>query len=298
MSESAWILVVAALVSTSCALCGVFLVLRRLAMLGDAISHTVLFGIVVTFLATGSRAAIPMLIGATLVGLLTAFLTTLLTRQGRLQEDASIGVVFTWLFASAVILVSLFADHVELDQECVLYGELALVPFDVLTIGGTSWGPRAFWMLLPVTLLNLVFVALTWRRLSLVAFDPTLASLLGVQVALWHYQLMGLVSLTIVASFESVGAILVVALLVLPAASAYLFARSVPQMLLLAVLFGLVATLAGYWFATVIDGSIAAAIATAGTVLFLLAFGASLVRHRSARRSAQRLLGEHPAVSG
>ncbi len=270
MSHSIWIILVGSLAAAACALVGTFLVLRKQAMMGDAISHSVLPGIVLAFLITGSRAPIPMLIGAGALGLLTAFLTGALERYGRLQPDASIGVTFTWLFAVGVIMVSAFAGHVDLDAECVLYGEIAASPWDIWLIGETSMGPRAVWILGTITLANLLFVTLGFKQLKLCSFDPGLASAVGMNVSLWHYLLMGFVSITTVGAFESVGAILVVAMLIVPPNTAYLLTDRLWKMIALSVVFGVLSAIGGYWLAATIDGSIAGAIAVMSGILFLI----------------------------
>src|SRR3989338_7775031 len=238
MTASFWIIMTGILASASCGMLGSFLVLRRMSMLGDAISHAVLPGIALAFLISNSRHPIPMLLGAAACGLLTAFVTELLHRTVRLQQDASIGVTFTWLFAVGVILISLFAGQVDLDQECVLYGEIAYVPWDLWIVNGISYGPRAVWILGGVFLVDLLFVWLCYKELKLTAFDPELAESLGISPRLFHYLLMAAVSLTTVAAFESVGAILVVAMLIAPAATAYLLTDRLSWMLLLAVVVG------------------------------------------------------------
>jgi len=271
MTDNLWIMIIGVLVASACSLVGCFLVLRRLAMLGDAISHAVLPGIVIAFLITGSRNTIPMLLGAGALGLLTAFLTDALTRWGRLQEDASIGVTFTWLFAIGVILVTQFTGQVDLDVECVLYGEIAFAPFDTWIVGDLNLGPRAAWILGTVTLINLAFVLLGYKQLKLCAFDAALATSLGINVALWHYLLMGLVSLTTVASFESVGAILVVAMLVVPPNTAYLLTDRLSWMIVWSVVAGALSAIGGFWLAWWLDGSIAGAMSVVAGGLFILA---------------------------
>ncbi|WP_019895260.1 metal ABC transporter permease [Hydrogenovibrio halophilus] len=265
-----WILATASLVGVSTALVGVLLILRRMSLLGDAISHSVLLGIVLAYLISGSRSVIAMMIGATLIGLMTAWLSNSLHRLGKLQTDASIGIIFTWFFAMGVILISVYAGQVDLDQDCVLYGEITMVPFDMVIMGEKMLGPRALWLIGGVTLLNLLVVVVAFERFRLVSYHPLLALTLGVNVTFWHYLLMTLVSLTTVASFEAVGAILVVALLVIPASSAYLWARSLKQMMWAAVGYAQSAVLLGYALAAWLDLAIAAAIATLTGLQLLL----------------------------
>ena len=268
-----YIILTASLVSASCALLGCFLVLRRMAMVGDAISHAVLPGIVLAFLLSGSRDSLTMLAGAAVVGLFTTFLIEFFHRKARLQTDAAIGVTFTWLFAIGVILISVFAGKVDLDQDCVLYGEIAYVPLDLVDLfNGSVTAPRSLLVSAAVLVAVVLFIVAGYRQLFLTTFDPAFAGVLGVATATWHYLIMGAVSVTTVASFESVGAILVVALLVVPAATAYLLTDRFSTMLLVATACGTLASIAGYYLAAAIDGSIAGAIATMCGVLFLAAF--------------------------
>lgn len=273
MTNYDWqILITAGLVSASCALLGCFLVLRKMAMVGDAISHAVLPGIVIAFFLSGSRDSVPMLIGAGVVGLATTFLVEYFHRKARLQSDAAIGITFTTLFAVGVLLISVFAGKVDLDQDCVLYGELAYVPLDVIfSANGDVLAPKALLVSGGVLLLVVVFIVLGYRQLVVTTFDPAFAAATGLATGLWHYLLMGAVSVTTVAAFESVGAILVVALLVAPAATAYLLTNNLKIMLSLSVLTGWIASAGGYGLAVAMDGSIAGAIATLCGILFAAA---------------------------
>ncbi|MER2998244.1 metal ABC transporter permease [Pontibacter populi] len=268
-----WIILTGSLVATCCSLLGCYLILRRMAMVGDAISHAVLPGIVIAFLFTGSRDSIPMIIGAGLLGVLTTFLIEFFHRYARVQADASIGITFTWLFAIGIILISVFAGQVDLDQDCVLYGEIAYVPLDLwLTEDGLSYGPQTIWTLGFVTILIIAFITFGYKELFLTAFDPGYAAVIGISTTLWYYLLMTAVSLTTVASFESVGAILVVAFLVGPPATAYLLTDNFKTMLIFSVIIGIVASIVGYYLAYWLDGSIAGAIATVTGIQFTLAF--------------------------
>jgi manganese/zinc/iron transport system permease protein len=267
-----YIILTASLVASSCALLGCFLILRKMAMVGDAISHAVLPGIVIAFLVSGSRDSMTMLAGAAIIGVFTTFLIVFFHKKAKLQTDASIGVTFTWLFAVGVILISVFAGKVDLDQECVLYGEIAYVPLDtVITPDGQSIGPRALYIMSSVLIVLIIFIATGYKELFLTTFDPAYASAIGISTTLWHYLLMGAVSFTTVASFESVGAILVVALMIAPAATAYLITDNFKLMLGVACLFGIISSVTGYYFAVWVDGSIAGAIAMMSGVLFGLA---------------------------
>jgi manganese/zinc/iron transport system permease protein len=268
-----WIILTASLVASCCALLGCFLILRKMAMVGDAISHAVLPGIVIAFLLSGSRDSITMLAGAGTLGIFTTFLIEFFSKKVKLQTDAAIGVTFTWLFAIGVVLISLYAGKVDLDQDCVLYGEIAYVPLDmVVTSSGVVVAPKAVIVTSAVLGVILLIIGLFYKELLITSFDGGFAGTIGMSAGLWHYVLMALVSTTTVASFESVGAILVVALLTVPAATAYLLTDDFKKMLLIACGTGIIASIAGYWLAVVMDGSIAASIATFCGIIFTLAF--------------------------
>ncbi len=291
-----WIILTACLASSACALVGSFLVLRKQAMLGDAISHAVLPGIAIAFLLTASRNTFPMLIGAGAFGLLTVYLTEKLQRRGRLMNDASMGIVFTTLFAIGVIIVTVFAGQVDLDQECILYGEIAYVPWDIWIFNGMNMGPRPVWILGFVLLLNIAFVTGCYKELKIYAFDRQLAVSMGIPVLFVHYGLMGTVSFSTIAAFESVGAILVVALIVVPPATAYLLSQRLSLMLVLSVVFGIMSSVSGYYLALWTNSSIAGAIAVMTGVFFMLALffnpadGVIVRRFRGRSESSKQML--------
>lgn len=240
-----------------------------MAMVGDAISHAVLPGIVMAYLMTGSRDSVWMIVGAGLLGIFTTFLIEFFHKRARVQTDAAIGVTFTWLFALGIILISVFARQIDLDQDCVLYGEIAYVPLDLwITESGTNFGPVALHLSVIVLLINVLFVRIGFKQLYLTTFDPAFATTVGISVGLWNYLLMGAVSMTTVASFESVGAILVVALLVAPPATAYLLTDCFRKMFAITCVLAIIISIAGYYLAVLLDGSIAGAIVTVAGVCF------------------------------
>ena len=283
MSTDFWIIITGMLTGMACGLVGSFLVLRRMAMLGDAISHAVLPGIALAFLLTHSRQSMIMLIGAAAVGILTAFVVEMLHKKGRQQTDVSIGVTFTALFAVGVILISLFGRYVDLDQDCVLFGEIAFVPWDTWIMNGIDLGPRAVWSLGVTLLVNLLFILLFYKELKLTTFDPVLARSMGIPTNLIHYGLMGCVALSAVAAFESVGAILVVAMLVVPAAAAYLMTERLAVMLWLSAIIGGVSAIVGFYVAAPLDASIAGMMAAIAGIVFALAFAYRVLRQRYRR---------------
>ncbi|PLS17977.1 iron ABC transporter [Bacillus sp. M6-12] len=265
-----WIILIGILVAWSCSILGCFLVLRKMSMIGDAISHSVLPGIALAFLVSGTRDSFVMMMGAAAIGLVTVFLIQMFTNSG-VQSDASIGVVFTALFAVGVVLVSTFTRQVDLDLDCVLYGEIAYAPWDTFMINGYNLGPRAVWGIGSSFLLNVLAVGLFYKQFKICSFDPALAAALGIPVALFHYLLMGLVSISTVASFESVGAILVVGMIIVPAATAYLLTESLGKMIGISMGVGAVSSIAGYYIAYLLDASIAGSmISVAGGIFFLV----------------------------
>jgi manganese/zinc/iron transport system permease protein len=286
--DAFYIILTAFLFSASCGILGIYLVLRRMAMVGDAISHAVLPGIVIAFLVSESRDSLPMILGAALLGVFTTFMIDFFHQRARLQTDAAIGVSFTSLFALGIILISVYAGQVDLDQECVLYGEIAYVPIDLwITESGQSLGPRAPYIAGIILVINLLFVGLGYKELQISTFDPAFAASIGISVSLWNYLLMGAVSMTTVAAFDSVGAILVVALLVGPPAIAYLLTEKFTHLLFGVIVISLIISVLGYYLAVALDGSIAGAIVSVAGALFGLAYLVTLARKRKARKEVR-----------
>jgi manganese/zinc/iron transport system permease protein len=272
-----WPIVVGILCAVSAALLGNFLVLRRMSMLGDAITHAVLPGIASAFLISHSRSSLPMFTGAILVGILTAVFTEWIRRVGRVDEGASMGVVFTSLFALGLVLLVQATDHVDLDPDCVLFGAIESTAEDTVLFLGSEV-PRAAVILGFVTLLNLSFVVLFFKELKISSFDPALATTMGFSARLMHYLLMVLVSLTAVASFESVGSVLVVAMFVVPAAAAYMLTDRLAWMIVLSVVIGAASAVLGHGSAVIIprwfgfsSTTTASMMAVSTGTLFLLA---------------------------
>ena len=296
MSPQVEIQLIAAATAAACALPGVFLVLRRVAMLSDAISHAILPGIALAFFVTEDLAS-PLLIAAAAgTGVLTVALIEMVRGTERVKEDAAIGLVFPVLFAIGVVLIARFASGVHLDVDAVLLGELAFAPFNRLELGGTDVGPVALWMMGGIATLNFAFLLIFYKELKLSTFDAGLATALGFVPLTLHYALMALVSVTAVGAFDAVGSILVVALMVAPPATAYLLTDRLPTMLALSVTIGVAAALSGYWTARLIDTNIAGAMATMAGILFAVAFSLApqrgLVAQARRRRRQRRYFAE------
>jgi manganese/zinc/iron transport system permease protein len=292
---------ISAVVAVACTLPGVFLILRRMAMMSDAISHTVLLGIVLSFFVVKDLHSPLLILGAAAMGVITVILVELVTRTRLVKQDAAIGLIFPALFSIAVILISRFARGVHLDVDAVLLGELAFAPFDRVTFLGLDL-PRALVVMSIILLLNIGFISLFYKELKLATFDPALAAALGFSPALLHYALMTLVSLTAVGAFDAVGSVLVVALMVTPAAAAYLLTDSLRRLLALSAIIAVSSAIGGYWLARTLNANIAGSMATAAGIVFvailLFAPERGLVaqarrRSRQALEFAQTMLAIH-----
>lgn len=286
-----------ALVATSCSLLGVWLVLRRLSLMSDAISHSVLLGIVAAYwLSQGENFLLAGLLGAAGMGLITVLATELLSRSGLVKNDAAIGLVFPFFFSLAVIWVSVSFRNVHLDTDAVLMGEIAFTPFSTFTLGGIEIA-QSLVVLGALSLLNLLFVGLFFKELKLSTFDAGLAATLGLMPGVLHYALMTLTSFTIVGAFEAVGAILVIAFIIIPPATAYLLTQRLTTLMGLAVGLGVLAATVGFALAIAFDASIAGMMATVALVFFVLAWLFSPTQGlvvQALRRKRQRLeVGTH-----
>ncbi len=268
---TAMIVLTGTLVGVAAALVGTFLVLRRTAMLSDAISHTIVFGIVVVWLFTRQQSGPVQLFGAALTGLLTVFLTELLVNSRKVKNDAAIGLVFPVLFAAGVLLLNLYARDVHIDTHTVLLGEIGFVWLDTMTLGGLEVPVAVVWMSV-VTLANALFVGLFFKELKLSTFDPQLAQALGFAPSLLFYGLLALTSVTAVAAFDAVGAVLFIAFVIIPPSAAYLLTDRLVLMLALSALIALASSVSGYVLAVRMDVSIGGMMAVMTGVFLGLAF--------------------------
>lgn len=269
-----WIALMGFLVSTACGLVGNYLILRRMALIGDAISHSVLPGIAIAFLLSQSRGTVPMFIGALVAGMLTTIVIQVIHEKSRIKQDSAIGITFSCFFAIGVILISLYAGSIDLDADCVLFGEIGWVPFEFpyVTLAGLTLGPISVVRMFVVTLVAIAIILFFYKELLITSFDPALAASLGINVKFVHYGLMAILSLVIVSAFESVGAILVIAMLILPGATASLLTDRLSLRLLFTTVHAAFSSLAGIHLALYLDSSMAPAMVVAGGFLFVLAW--------------------------
>lgn len=261
-----------ALVGAAAAPLGLFLVLRGTAMLTDAIGHSIVLGIVLVWMLTGATAGPVQLLGAALAGVATVLLTGVVQRSGLVASDAAIGLVFPALFAAGVLLINIYARDVHVDADTVLLGEIGLVWLETVDVAGVEV-PVSVLTLAIVLAVNLAFVGALWKELKLGSFDPALAAALGLAPGLLTQGLLVLTSVTAVASFEAVGAILFIAFAIVPAACALFLTDRPGRALGVAVAVAVGAAALGQWLAFRLDVSIGGMMAvTAGAI-----FGLTLV---------------------
>lgn len=289
MSMLTEITLIAVVVAIACALPGVFLVLRGTTMVSDAITHTVLLGIVLAFFVTQDLNSPLLMIGATLMGVITVWIIEALQRTNLMGHDAAIGIVFPLLFSIAIILITRYAGNVHLDVDTVLMGELAFSPFRRISAFGIDLGPRSLWTMFVIALINTGFITIFYKELKVTTFDPAFAAAVGFSPVLIHYGLMTLVSLTAVGAYDSVGSILVVGFMVGPALTAFLLTNELKKMIGISVVVAIINSIVGVRLAYAFDASFAGMIAAVTGVSCLIVFvfspkkgliKASLVRRR------------------
>lgn len=280
---SFWIVLMGFLVTAACGLVGTYLLLRRMALVGDAISHSILFGLVAAFLVFREAGTVIMFGAAAATGLLTVAIIEFIHRQSRVKPDAAICIAFTTLFALGIVMLSVAESHgpVHLDAECVLYGEIAFVPLETrVEIAGLVLGPVSVVRMAAVLLAVAILMAVFYKELLVTSFDPGLARALGMRSGVWHYGLMAVLSIVIVSVFEAVGAILAVAMLVVPAMFAAQLSDRLPVRFALVLLHAAVSSVAGYQLSVWLDCSPAGAMVVAGALLFVAAWSGTLARRR------------------
>lgn len=260
-------------VASCCGLVGVFLILRRMALTGDAISHSLLPGIALSYLISASRDPWIIFIGALLSGLFSVVLIEWLSKKSKLKEDAAIGTVFTSLFALGVFIISYFSGHIDLDTECVLYGELGLISIEPsFSLGSLSLGPKPLLFMLITLFVLCVTIALFYKELLTSSFDKDFAYTLRLRPQIFYYALLIGLSLILVSAFRSVGAILSVGMLLFPGCTALLFSKNLKFVLSACLLFPAIYSMLGYHLAIVLDCSIAASMCSVAFLIFLAFF--------------------------
>lgn len=276
-------ILLAVVTALACALPGVFIVLRKNSMLVDAISHAILPGIVVGYFFTRDLDSPMLILGAALAGLVVVLGSEWLSRTGLLTGDAPQGLIFPALFSAGVILVTLNFANVHLDVHAVLVGDLNLAAFQHVQVDGASIGPGYLYVMLAVLAINTLFIAALYAHLKVMTFDAAFAAAIGVRTRILGTAFMFLVSVTVTAAFHAVGAILVIALVVAPAATALLVTQRLRSMITLTLVFAGGGALAGFWIAYALDAATSAGMAVLYGVLFIVVFLVSRARQRLSR---------------
>ncbi len=268
-----WLILMAFLVALPCGQIGSFLILRRMSLTGDAISHSVFPGVVIAFLFTGDLASPWLIVGAGFAGLASTVIIELIHKWTRVKQDAATGISFTALFALGVVLMeTMLGDNVDLDLECVLYGRLGLLlEDDTVALLGLQI-PHAIIVMFGVAIVTLTLMTIFHRVLMLSSFDSDLAASYGYKPWLIHYGVMFAVSFIAVAAFQAVGAILVIALLILPGAAAYLCTYRLRTMLLLAIVHSALSAVLGLYLHVWFDSNMAASVVVSGGLLLIFAW--------------------------
>ena len=263
------IFVMAFFVTAACGLVGNYLVLRRISLVGDAISHSVLPGIVIAFIIADSRSSLPMFVGALVAGVLTTLIIEMIHSRSKIKQDAAIGITFTTMFAIGVILVSLYGADTDLDLDCVLFGKLDFIASKEKVFIGL---PKIVITMGFVLLMIALLIALFYKELLVSSFDPNFAATVGIKPRFVHYCLMCILSIVVVSAFSAVGAILVIAMLILPAATAYLLTDKLWLMMVLSIFHSFISAFFGVHITVAFQVSTAPATVVAGIVLFLIAW--------------------------
>lgn len=266
-----WIILCACLVAFNGALLGSFLMLKKMSMIGDALSHSVLPGIVIAFLITQEHSSFLGLLLAAGFGLVAVFIMNALSKPGGFQKDAAIGISYTALFSIGIILISSYAKNADIDVECVLFGDIGTVPYSKKISIGTWEIPQPISLLAGFTIINALIILKGIKGFSISSFDPLLATSLGVSILIWDYLLLGLASVNTVFSFDAVGAIMVISTLVIPSGFAHLFCNRIKNFLGLACIFAITCSIAGYYISLVFNINIVAGISTLMGIVFIVA---------------------------
>ena len=264
------ILLIACTTATACAIPGVFLVSKGSALISDAISHSILLGMVLAFLWVQDISSGWIFIGALLSGMATVALTQWLSSAKYIHQDAALGLVFPLFFSIAVILINIYASSIHLDTDAILLGDLVFAPFHRLIIQGIDYGPITFWNMCCILLINIIGISLFYKELIISIFDPEYAHSISYRPTFFHYALMLLTSITIIGAFDAVGSVLVISFIIVPAASAHLLSHDMKQVLIHAIGIAILSSIAGFALAQYSQGSIAGAITLIQGVLFFI----------------------------
>lgn len=252
--------------SLACSILGPFIVLRNLSMMADALSHSVLLGIVLAFILVGDLNSIFLSLNAAVFGVITVYFVELLSKKRLVKHEDALGIVFPMFFSLAVVIITKMFRNAHLDVDIVLMGNPLFAPFiRVFNL------PKSLVLMSVVFFINLIFVILFFKELKISTFDKEFAMLNKIKINRIYYLLMTLTSITCVSAFDSVGAILVISLFVCPSVVAYLFSKSLKQMIVLSLIFGIMNCVIGYYIGISLNVSITGVCSFTGMLMCVIA---------------------------
>ncbi len=306
MAIVVWTILIAALTAVTCSLCGLFLVLKREALVAEGLAHAVLPGIVLAFVLLRDRSSPLLIVSAAAMGLLMILVVQLIRRTGVVDSDASLGVVFPALFSMGILLANAELADTHFHADCIIDGNLALSSLDRLVVGGRDIGPKPFWAMLTMLTLVVTFLGFLFKEMKLMTFDSGLADTLGFRPQWLHVAWLALVSMTTVTAFETAGSVLVVALMIAPPAAAYLWTHDLRIMTVLAAGLALVSAILGFGLGYVLDIAPNGPMASMAGLVFLVSLAvaprrgllARSVSHDRARRALEGAMLEARLLSG
>lgn len=270
MSIELWTLLIAAVTSIVCALSGSLLLVSRKSMVSEGLSHAVLPGLVISFLVFRDYSSPWLILSAAASGLLMIWLTQLLQKTGLVDDDAGLGIVFSGMFSVGVLIVSRSLRNTHFHADCIIDGNLALAPLDRLEVAGFDLGPRSWLVMTGMLVIVLCYIVLFYKELKLALFDSLLACRFRLRPALLQFVTLAVISLTTVCAFNVAGSILIVALMIAPAASAYLLTNRLGSLLIFSSVIGCVSALLGHLMARSLDIAPTGPMASAAGLIFLI----------------------------
>jgi manganese/zinc/iron transport system permease protein len=255
------------LVSAACGWIGILLIIRKMALVGDAISHSVLPGIVIVAVLFNSLTGPLVMMGAMIAGFVTTLLIEWVHKSTRVKPDAAIGIIFVSMFALGVIMISQIKGSIHLDADCVLFGDISEV-----AMPGQGAIPPQIIQSFVILILTIALTLLFYKEIVVSSFDPILATSIGIRAKLMHYLKMAWLSVVVVSAFESVGSVIVVAMLIIPGAFALLLTDRLWKALIISLIHAAISSVLGYHVALWLNTNAPATVVTAGLALFVLAW--------------------------
>lgn len=262
--------IIAILISLSCSISGVFLILKKMSMMSDSITHTVLLGIVISYLIFNDLNSPFLIIGASIIGIVTVYLTNILSNTKLLSEDSSIGIIYPFLFSIAIILISKYTSNTHLDVDAVFLGSLEFTTFDRLIINGIDLGSKAIYKSIIILFITIIFIKIFYKELKVSTFDPVYSIVIGLSSVVINYLFMFLISINVVAAFDATGSILVISFMVGPPVTAYLISNDIKKMIYISCVISIISCILGVLIAFLIDLSISGTISVVILIIFFI----------------------------